>query len=410
MPYQSQSNGSIAFKVQSAFGSIASGSGGTLLRTAGGPGGRITKVAYESDEVRNDGMRGRGRHGSRRTGGMYTCEVSIDMCDAIYEAVFRGTWESSLTITEATSGGPTEITTTTSTIVGNTGSWITVGLRVGDIIRLTDHATAGNNNRNLRITGLTATVITVAETLTLNAVADTAFTVTRPGQKLINPAAGSLVKRYFTIDEYDADLDMVETFQDCVFTSLRFQMQPNGMVKVDIAWTGSGVMTTASAGSAPTLTSPTGGTGLSLACVDAVVRMGSGDFVDLTSWDLMIDIGGVAPDVIAAVTAPDIFTGQMAVSMNLTMLRKDFVFLTGFLAETPYSLHAVMVENESEPKDFLSLFVPNFTLGSHDKSPLSKEAGARTNTIAVPQALVGKDETGGAFDPTMVKLAVSNAS
>lgn len=408
MAWQTQSNGYIAFKVQSALGSIASGGSGFVLRTAGGAGGVLTKQPYGSNEVRSDGMMTRGRHGGRKTSGVYSVEVSLDNMDAIYEAVFRGTYVTALVITEATSGGPTEITTTASEIVGNSGSWITVGLRVGDVIRLTNHATAGNNSRNLRITGLTASTITVAETLTLNAVADTAFTITRPGQKLINPAAGSLVKRYFTIDEYDADIDYVETFQDVVFQSLRFSMQPNGMIMCDIAWTGVGRLATSSGGSAPTLTSPTESTGSPLACVDSTVRFGSTDFVDLTSWDLMIDIGGVAPDVIASVYAPDVFTGQMKVGMNLTMLRSDYTMLSGFDAETPFSLHALMVENESEPKDFLALFVPNFTIGGVQKSPLSKEAGPRTQAITIPPELVGKDVTGGAYDATMVKLLTSN--
>ena len=54
------------------------------------------------------------------------------------------------------------------------------------------------------------------------------------------------------------------------------------------------------------------------------------------------------------------------------------------------------------------IFVPNFTLGGVDKSALSKEAGPRTQSIKVPADLIGKDETGGAFDATMVKLQVSN--
>ena len=57
----------------------------------------------------------------------------------------------------------------------------------------------------------------------------------------------------------------------------------------------------------------------------------------------------------------------------------------------------------------LSLFVPNFTLGGVDKSPLSKEAGPRTQSISVPVGLIGKDTAGGAYDATMVKLQVSNS-
>lgn len=412
MTYQSQSNGLVAFKAQSALGSTASGGSGFVLRTAGGPGGKITKNVYESNEVRRDLMRARGRHGLRKTSGSYTCELSLDNCDAFFEAVFRGTWEAALVKTEADNSLTSIVTDSSGTITAGGGSWITAGFRVGDVVRLTNHATAANNGRNMRITALTATVMTVAMldggSLTTNAVADTAFTMTRPGQKLINPAAGSAVKTYFTIEEYDGDLDLTEIFSDCIITSLKFSMSAGGLIMVDISWVGTGQFTTASAGSAPTFTSPTESTGLPLSAVDAVVRYSSTDFVDLTSWDLSIDIGGVAPEVIGSVVSPDVFTGQMGVSMNFSMLRSDYGKMTDFLAETALTFQMVAAENESEPKDFLSLFVPNFTLGGVDKSALSKEAGPRTQTIQVPVGLVGKDTTGGAYDATMIKLQVSN--
>lgn len=408
--YQSQSNGYIAFKAQSAKGSIASGGSGFVLRSAGGPGGKLTKNVYGSNEVRRDGMRSRGRHGQRRTAGTYLVEVSLDNMDSLYEAVFQGTWANVLTVTEATSGGPASITTTTSTIVGNTGSWITVGFRVGDVVRLTGFATSANNSKNLRITGLTATVMTVAETLTLDAAPDSSFTITRPGQKLICPAAGAAVKTYFTVEEYDGDLDKTEVFYDVIFHSLKFTMAPDAIMICEVGWTGTGAMTPLTGASAPTFTSPTESTGVPLACVDATVRYSSTDFVDLTSWDLMIDRGAAVPSVVGSVYSPDVFTGNMAVGMNFGMLRSDYTKMDDFIAETALTFHVLAVENESEPKDFISLFVPNFTLGGVDKSALSKEAGPRTQTIAIPSDLVGIDTTGTAtgYDSTMCKLHVSN--
>lgn len=408
MAYQSQSQGYIAFKPQVTKGTPVSGGSGFVLRTAGGAGGKIAKNAYGSNEVRRDGMRSRGRHGLRRTTGVYNVECSLDNMDSLIEAVFQGTWATALTITEATSGGPTEITTTANTIVGNSGSWITVGLRVGDVIRLTGHSTAGNNARNLRITALTASTITVPETLTLNAVADTAFTITRPGQKIICPEAGAAVKTYFTVEEVDLVLDKTRIFSDVVFHSLKFSMQPDAIIVCELGWTGTGAMSTASAGSAPTFTSPTESTAVPLACVDATLRYGAADVADLTSWDLMIDRGGVAPAVIGSVVSPDVFTGNMALSMNMSMLLQDYTQLDDFLNETVLTFHVLGVENESEPKDFMALWVPNFTLGGDDFSALSKEAGPRTQTIAIPTELVGIDTTGGAYDPTMVGLMVSN--
>jgi hypothetical protein len=103
MAYQSQSNAIVAFKPQVSKGTTVSGGSGFVLRTAGGPGGKITKGIYDSNEVTQDLMHSRGRHGLRKASGSYTCELSLDNCDSFYEAFFRGTWATALVETEATS-------------------------------------------------------------------------------------------------------------------------------------------------------------------------------------------------------------------------------------------------------------------------------------------------------------------
>jgi hypothetical protein len=404
--FQSQSAGYIAFKPQVSKGTPVSGGSGFVLRTAGG-GGQIKKNAYGSNEVRRDGMRSRGRHGQRMTSGTFNVEVSLDNCDSLYEAVFQGTWATSLALSESDF---TSLAISSNVITLGSGSPIALGLRVGDVIRLTNMSTAGNNSKNLRIIALSSTTITIAsgDVLTDQG-ADTACNITRPGQKLICPAAGAAVKTYFTVEEVDLTLDKTRIYSDVIFHSLKFSMAPDSIINCEIGWTGTGAMTTASGGSAPTFTSPTESTGVPLACVDATLRLGSSDLASLTSWDIMIDRGAVAPSVVGSVYAPDVFTGNMAVSMNMGMLLEDYAQLDAFLAETVYSFHALAVENESEPKDFISLWVPNFTLGGADFSPLSKEAGPRTQTIAIPDSLVGVDTTGSGYDATMVKLQVSNS-
>jgi hypothetical protein len=121
-----------------------------------------------------------------------------------------------------------------------------------------------------------------------------------------------------------------------------------------------------------------------------------------------MDIGGVAPEVQGSLISPDVFTGSFSVGMSFTMLRSDYGKMTDALAETALTFSVMAQENETAPADFLGLFIPNFTILPPKKSPLSKEAGPRTQTITVPKELVGIDTTGGAFDSTMVKLQVSN--
>jgi len=405
--YQQNFNAYVAREVQSALGTIASGAGATILRGSGGTGGSMSKVPVESNEIRSDGMRTRGRHGSQRTTGPYEAELSLGNQDDIIEAVMRGTYAAALTITEATAS-LTSITTTTSTIVAGGGSWITAGLRVGDVVRLTNHSTAGNNNINIPITALTASTITTTTALTANAVADTAFTITRPGRKVINPAVP--VQRYFTIEEYESDIDQSEVYQDAKFTAMTFEMRPDGLIMFNPTWNGTGYQQVLPTGSSPYFTSPTLPTGAPLAVIDASILVNGVAVVDLTAFSLTFDIGSETPAVLSSKYAPDVFTGQMALSGSITALRKDLSYADAFLNETQLSLHVVAVELESEPKDFVSIYIPNFTLGSVDKSALSKNAGARTQTLQIPQALLGKDERGGAYEPTMAVIQLSTAA
>jgi Phage tail tube protein len=408
--YQSQSNALVAYKLQTALGTPASGAGGSVLRVSGGTGGQLTKASTESAEVRNDGMRSRGRHGIQKTAATWNAEASAGTWEPIAEAVMRDTWTTpDLILTEASGAPPLgSITTTANAIVANAGSFITAGIRVGDVVRLTNHTTPGNNNRDLRIVGLTANTMTVAETLTVNATADTAFTITRTGRKLIQ--SGTMIKRYYTIDELESDIDQSQVMNDFVWGTMRFSMAPNGIILFDPGGIGTGRYNTLDSASSPLLTSPVSTTSLPLAVVDATVRIGSNDICDLSSFDITLDITPMSPDVFGCANTkygPDVFTGQMGIAINFTCLRKDLVFLQDFAAETQYSISILATENEAEPKDFFSIFVGNLTLGGVTKSAYAAAGGPRTQTVSVPMALVGKDDSGPAHDATMIKFQSS---
>ena len=62
-------------------------------------------------------------------------------------------------------------------------------------------------------------------------------------------------------------------------------------------------------------------------------------------------------------------------------------------------------ENETAPQDFFSLFIGNLTLSSATKSELGSD-GARTQDL---QLMIGKDERGGAYQPSMVVAQTSSA-
>lgn len=403
MVYQSNSNGYVAQKVQSALGSQASGSSAKFLRIAGGPGIKLAKAATESAEVRRDGMRQRGRHGTQKTTSSYTGELALGTHDDIIEAICRDAWSSAdLTKTQADF---TSLTTGANSVVltsGDPRTWFDVG----DVFDLLTYA-GGNNSQNIRITGLNSTTITTAETLNVNATPDTTCSIVRRGKKLFPFASGGLTKRYFTLEEYEVDIDQSTVLTDFVWSNIKYSMAANGLIMADPGGIGTGQFSVKSTGQSPFFTSPSSNTNTPFSVVDATIRLNGIDLVALTSFDLTVDIGATAPDVFgsgAIKYSPDVFTGQMAVNMNLGMLRPDLSILSDFVAETQYTLHILAVANMAEPKDFFSIYVPNFTLGGVDPSALSKAGGGRTQTVSVPAALVGIDNTGTGYDATCIKF------
>jgi hypothetical protein len=178
--YQTGSSALVAYKKQADLGVPASGAGASVLRIAGGNGIKLAKSAIASNEVRNDGMSTRGRHGTQAVTAAYNAEVSLGSHDPIIEAVMRGAWDS--TVFAKTQADFTSLTTALDGINFTSGNPITMGFRVGDVFRATWLPDAANNNRNLRIAALSSTKITTAEQLTANAAPDTSCTLTRPAR------------------------------------------------------------------------------------------------------------------------------------------------------------------------------------------------------------------------------------
>lgn len=393
MSYQTGRNISVAYKAESTFGTLPAGNAGTVFRANSGT-LNLDKSPIRSGENRRDGMMTRGRHGYKKVQGGYTADLSVGTFDSLFEAVFRGTFDSPLSISNAEM---TSITTTANSIVASAGSWLTQGVRVGDVVRLVNHSTAANNSRNLRVTRVTALEITVADTLTVDSSPDSAFTLTR-SKKLTQ----GTTSRSFSFEESEQDIDGSEIFTGVRIGSMRLQLQPNGMVTV--TFNGVGKTMQAQDGSdSPYFVSPTATTSLGMTAVEAVIRLGSTDVVDLTALDITLDLKADGVNCVGTVVTPDVFTNLADVSMNLTTLRSDLSRVAQFLAEDVLTLHLLFTENESEPKDFISLFVPNFTFATSTKSEIGQD-GPRTAQLST---LVGIKDDDSSYDSAMLVLQTS---
>jgi hypothetical protein len=397
MAYQSGRNLLIAYKPEVTFGEAEDATAAKVFRPNSG-GLNLAKEPIRSNENRRDGQITRGRHGSRSVAGSFAGDLSLGSYDDFIEAVFRGTFGAALTITEATAG-LTSITTTTNTIVAAAGSWLTAGLRVGDVIRLSGHSTAGNNGRNLRVTGVTALTLTVAETLVADAVADTAFSIVRP-KKLVM----GTTPRSFTIEEREIDIDGSKLFTGNRIGQMQLQLQPNGMVIITFTIVGQNMDILEGADS-PYFDAPVATVSLGMTAVEAVIRLGAEDILDVTAVDLTINLNASGVPVSGSDLTPEIFTNQATVEGSITALKKDLSRVRNFLDEDELSLHLLFTENEAGAQDFCSFFIGNLTLSGATDSELGADNG-RTQQLPM---MIGKDERGGAYTESTVVYQTSAA-
>ena len=371
MALQTGSNYVVNYKVEVTEGTAATGGAATgeRLRTLASPGLKLARSGIMSAEKRNDANKSMMRLGGKSVAGSYVFELSQGSFDTLIEAAMRSTWATTVAITQATAS-LASITTTTSTIVASAGSWLTAGVRQGDVVRLTSHSTAANNSINLNVTAVTALTLTVQGTpLTLDAAPDSSFTLTI-AKKIVQ--ATTPTRRTFTVEQYLEDMDLSEQFLGCRVVSLGLEFKPNSMVTATVGWIGLN-RTALATGTSPFFTSPTEYTSINLVADDASIRYNGTVVTTLTGWSVNFAIDATTEPVIGSLVPPGSYDNDMTVTGSCSGLVSDFSDLTLYDAETEFSMNIMLVEPESEPKSFVNFHFPRVKITDID-APLGSES------------------------------------
>lgn len=407
MPIQSNSRVVVALKRETTLGTAAGTSGGDILRITDSPGFDPDRNPIESAEQRVDGTTAMGRLGGRSLTGSFNGELVVGgAIDVILEAMTRGTWRAALVITQATAG-LTSITTTTTTIVASAGSWITAGVRVGDIIRLTNH-TAQNNNLNLRVLAVSALTITVggigsnaAAPLTTNASPDSIFEVTVL-KKLVNPATP--VRYSHTVEQGGTDMDLSAIFLGCRVTGFSLSCRPNSMATFTVTFTGLN-WTFLVTGTSPYFTAPSVTTGLALVADDSAVRYNGADVATFTGFDIEFTLGAETDNVIGSTVSPDVADNNWRASGTITGFRSDFSNLTLWEAETEFEVSIALQEPGAAPNSVIGFFFPRVKL----RKVGAPAGGGTGNMIETMELMIGPKVAASGYDGTSVAIYSSAA-
>jgi hypothetical protein len=227
------------------------------------------------------------------------------------------------------------------------------------------------------------------------------------GHILTMPAAGALIRRYFTIEEVELDLGISQVYQDCVWTKFEFSAQPNGMFIMTPSWMGTGVATTTT-GAAFNFTGPSYSNNnfIPLAAIDMAISLGPPGSpvaqVDITSFQMTYDLGATVPAVTGSKLSPDVFDGVAKISIpGFTIMESSLTVFNQFINETQLAI--IITVTEPNPGTGVMKFtLPNFTLGQATKSEMKRDGGPLSRNIQVPDARVGIDLSGGPNPATMI--------
>ncbi len=260
------------------------------------------------------------------------------------------------------------------TLTRSAGSYLTDGIKIGDVVRITagTYANAVNRDNNIVVTGVTALVITGA---TMNAsvlIAEgpiATSTVTVVGKKIAAPVTGH-TSEYWTVEEFQSDITQSELFTDVVFGSVDVDIPATGNTKV--AFSAIGRDRTSSG--AQVLTTPTAETTTAVVQgIKGFVMVNGAAAASITSAKVKIDGGVQAMDnVLGSNIAPDVARGILKVSGSITAFYQDGVLPGLFDAATPINLILIDAVDGTNTSEFVSFVMSKVIFDSDDKDSSMK--------------------------------------
>lgn len=355
----------------------------------------LSKDLYESEEIRSDFQTVDERHGVRRVAATLNGELSpgtyADQVGSLLKRDF--TTQAALTglsLTIAAGTAPAWVLTR------STGSWLTDGVKVGRVCRLTAGTfNALNLNKNLLVTAVTALGLTVVSVngsaLAVQGTAVTGATLAFPGKITFTPETGHTDDSY-AVEEFYADVAQSEVYTGVKYTKAAISLPPTGMARINFTGQGKDL---ARAESTQYFTAPTALGGASVvAAVNGALIIDGVRVASLTSLSMDVDASYEGDPTVGSNTLEYMVPGRLSFKGQFTAYWEDRVLDTRFVNEVAASLVVVAAASNADAADFVAFSLTRVKLNSADKG--DTQAGQqRTYSFT---AL--KDIAGGAGLPT----------
>lgn len=345
--------------VQSALASPGSTGGQIFRRTSASF--SLSRDTYESNEIVSHQQSTGATAGVQKTAGKLDGLISPGTYSKLFASLLRKDFVATTPITAASvtisGAGPTY------TLVRAAGSWLTDGIKIGDVIRLSAGAlNAANISKNLIVTAIaSATSMTVKPVNAVALVAEgpiTGTTITVTGKKSWVPTT-SHTSDYWSFEEWYSDLSKSELFTDVKVAKADVTLPATGNASVSFDLPGLG----RTLGTAAVLTTPTAeSTTNVLTAVNGVVLV-DGTATSITGAQISID-GHIAPGEaeVGSNSISDLIRGEVSVSGSFTAKFSSTTLQTLYANQTACSLVLVITDGTSATADFVTFVITNVKL------------------------------------------------
>lgn len=340
------------FKKQTGIGVPASGSGGQVMRREKSE-FKLDRDSFENNEIVQHQQSTGIAPGMRKVSGSLSGVVSPNTYSTLISSLLRKSFTATAAFAASTItiSGTAALWTFTASVAAPL--FLTNGLKIGDVIRLSAAGgTAGNKANNILVMGVTSETVFTGITLNasaLTAEAITTCTVTVTGKKSIVPLTGH-TKEYWTVEEWYPDISRSELFTDVMPASIDIGLPSNG----NSTFAASFVGLNRTLGSAQVLTTPTAATTTAVqTAVNGSVLVNGIEYATITAASIMIDGSTTVMDgVIGSNVAPDNQRGRIKVSGSITALFENGAFSVLYDNATAVNMVIIAAADNTNASEF----------------------------------------------------------
>lgn len=392
----------VTYKVEATYGVRPSAASAQTLRNENST-LDLSKDTYQSAERRPDRQLADYRHGMRKVDGSITSDLSPKTYADFFAALLGRDFTAGVSVVGAsiTVGGVADAWTLTRAA----GSYLTDGVKIGDVVRLTAGAfNAANLNKNIMLTAVTATVATgivlngslmVAEGPIASA------TLQVFGKKTMVPQSG-FTDKSFSVEHWQPDVPASEVYTGCKVTKIGCNLPATGMAKIAIDMKGKDMVPGAvQYFTAPVAITTTG----AMAAVNGVIVAGGAKAATITGFsvDMVCEQSGeptVGGNVVSSMAGGDILiSGQITAVFDSTYWRDVFI------NETETSAYFAMTSDNAAASDFLSFCMARIKTGG-----AKKDGGKGTLTQTIPYQALLNISGGAALATDITTISIQDSA